>query len=539
MIKTLYIKNFILIDELLLNFSGGFNVLLGETGAGKSIIIKAIDVVLGAKTSKDVLKDDTKHSLIEITFDTKGDETVISREISTTGTKCRINGALVNLDSIKEEREKLIDIHTQFQTYTYIQQKHHIDLLDSYIESKEKNYGEVLLKQQNEFKKYNELKLKLEQLKQKTTDDSEKIEFLKFQIDEIEKAEIKDNEEEELNNELEILSNIQELKELSYSSYWALAGEDNSISEALSKIGYNISKLKDFDKELIEIDENYFNALETLRDISSTLRNYSDSLEDNPQRLDEVNERLELIEKLKRKYGNINETYEKLTKELRELEENDVTFEELEIEVNTLFESMNINSNIINELRQKYALELSNLITVELKKLEFERAEFKIEVKEDSLNSKGKNYVEFMITTNAAKELSPLVKSASGGEISRIMLALKTVFANVDKVQTVIFDEIDTGISGKTSISVSNEIYELSKTTQVFAITHQPIIASKAKNAYWVSKKQLENNTQINVLKLDTEGKIKALAQMSSGVVDEKSMSFAKELIEKSGSLSV
>ena len=535
MIKTLYIKNFILIDELLLNFSDGFNVLLGETGAGKSIIIKAIDTVLGAKTSKDVLKDDAKHALIEITFDTNGIETVISREISTTGTKCRINGALVNLDSIKEEREKLIDIHTQFQTYTYIQQKYHIDLLDSYIESKEKTYKEVLLKQQNEYKRYLEAKTKLEKLKTDTNNNLERIEFLKFQIDEIEKAEIKDNEEEELNNELEILSHIQEIKELSYGAYWALGGEDNSITEALSKIGYNISKLKDFDKELSETEENYFNALEILRDISSTLRSYSESLEDNPQRLDELNERLELIEKLKRKYGNINETYEKLTGELKELEQADVTFEELEIEVDTLYESMNINSDIIDKLRQKYAVELSGLITDELKKLEFEKPEFKVEVTEAPLNIKGKNSVEFMITTNAAKDLSPLVKSASGGEISRVMLALKTVFSGVDKVQTVIFDEIDTGISGKTSISVANEIYNLSKTAQVFAITHQPIIASKAKNAYWVSKKQLENNTAINVLKLDAEGKIKALAQMSSGVVDEKSMTFAKELIQKAG----
>ena len=318
MIKTLYIKNFILIDEILLDFAEGFNVLLGETGAGKSIIIKAIDTVLGAKTSKEVVKDINKHALIEITFENNGVEKVISREISQTGTKCRIDGALVNLESIKEEREKLIDIHSQFQTYSYIQPKFHIELLDSYIRAKEASYNSTLIEFEEKFKRFSYLKNLLEKIKNEANVNKDRIEFLKFQINEIEEADIKENEEEELNNELEILSNIQELKELSYGSYWALGGEDNSILEALGKIGYNLSKIKDYDNNMKELDENFYNALETIRDISNDLRNYSDSLEDNPQRLDEINERLELIEKLKRKYGNIFEQYEKLSSELKD-----------------------------------------------------------------------------------------------------------------------------------------------------------------------------------------------------------------------------
>ena len=531
MIKTLYIKNFILIDEMLLDFEKGFNVLLGETGAGKSIIIKAIDIVMGAKTSREALKYLDRNALIEITFNDNGEELVISREISQTGTKCRINGALVNLDAIKEERERLIDIHSQFQTYTYISQKYHIELLDSYIEAKEENYKILLETQEKNYKRYIEASKLLEKIKNDASNNSDRIEFLKFQIDEIERAEIEENEEETLNKELEVLSNVQELKELSYSSYWALNGEDNSITEALSKLGWNLSKIKDYDSEMKETEEAFYNSLETLKDTASTLRSYSESLEDNPQRLNEINERMELIQTLKRKYGNIFETYEKLTQELKELEGENITSDELEIEIKDLTQKMDEISNEIEEKRIKYADELSLIITNELKKLEFECPKFVIKVDNIPVNQKGKNYVEFMITTNLAKELAPLVKVASGGEISRIMLAIKTVFASVDKVSTVIFDEIDTGISGKTSTSVAVEISELSKSVQVFAITHQPIIAAYSNCAYWINKSQTENNTIVKATKLSEEGKIKAIAQMSSGVIDEQSTAFARELI--------
>ncbi len=535
MIKTLYIKNFILMDEIFLDFTDGFNVLLGETGAGKSIIIKAIDVALGAKVSKEVLKNQEKHALIEAVFENDGVETVISREISTTGTKCRINGALVNLESVKEEREKLIDIHTQFQTYAYIGQKFHIELLDLYIKAKNSNFVSLLTDYGKNYKRYLEITNLLEKNKSQADSNKERIEFLKFQINEIETAAVKENEEEELKGEIEVLSNVQELKELSYGTYWTLSGEDGSIIEVLGKLGYNVSKIKDFDKEAGEIEESFFGALESLRDVSNSLRSYSEALEDNPERLDEANERLETIQKLKRKYGDIFNSYEKFRLELKNLESENYTTEELEKEIEILKPVISNKAQELNSIRKDFALELSKIITAELKKLEFDRPVFEIQVDETDLNLKGKNRVEFMITTNAAKDLAPLVKVASGGEISRIMLALKTVFAHVDKISTVIFDEIDTGISGKTSISVANEIYELSKSIQVFAITHQPIIASKAKSVYWISKVQLANDTRVDVKKLGFDGKIQALAQMSSGEINEKSLNFARELVEKAG----
>ncbi len=532
MIKTLYIKNFILIDNLLLDFTEGFNVLLGETGAGKSIIIKAIDTVLGAKTSKDVLKDDTKNAMIEITFELNKEELVISREISKTGTKCRINGLLVGLDEIKQTREKLIDIHTQFQTYTYIQQKYHIELLDSYIISKNPSYKNLLEKQESEYRRFFELEKTLDKIKNESANNTDRIEFLKFQVDEIESAEILEGEEENLNKELEILSNVQELKELSYGTYWALSGEDNSILEVLGKLSYNLSRIKEFDNSMAQDEENFYGSIENLKDVAYNLRNYSDSLVDNPQRLDEINERLSLIQKLKRKYGDIFEAHEKLKNELKELQEQNLSYDEIECEIKKLSSSMEENSAKLNDERIKYANELSDVVVLELKKLEFECPDFKIQVDKTQVNSKGKNSVEFLITTNLSKPLAPLVKVASGGEISRVMLAIKTVFAHTDNLSTIIFDEIDTGISGKTSIAVASEIYQLSKSAQVFAITHQPIIAAYAKTSYWISKSQIENNTIVDATKLDMDGKIKALAQMAYGAVDEKSVAFAKELIK-------
>ena len=297
MLKEILIKNFILIDELKLEFNSGFNVFLGETGAGKSIIFKAIDIALGAKTSKDVLKNPEKNALIELTFSDDKEETVISREISKTGTKPRLNGAMVTLDIINEMRQKLVDIHSQHQTYTYLQSKYHIELLDTFIENSDADFKTALSHYKDDYSKFKEVSKKLDIIETGEKENREKIEFLKFQTQEIEQAEIKENEEEELNSELDILSNLENLKELTYGAYYSLNNDDSSIIDALNKIKYNIQKAAEYDNSLSETENSFIDALENLKDISNTLRNYSENLEANPQRLDEINERLELIQK--------------------------------------------------------------------------------------------------------------------------------------------------------------------------------------------------------------------------------------------------
>ena len=543
MIKSVLIKNFILIDELFLEFENGFNVLTGETGAGKSIILKAIDTALGARVSKDVIFDKSKPALVELTFahsekDLQNlrefdlcEETVISREISLNSQKCRINGALVNLDALKELREHLVDIHSQNQSYTYVMPKYHIELLDAYCSSVDLDF----LNNYNRYKKaYSELceiSKKLNSLKENNSKNLQEIDFLKFQLNEIDSAEIYENEEEELNSELEVLSNIQTLKELTYGVYYSL-GDDDGINNALSKLNASLSNAASYDKKLEEVQGSFIEAYENLKFCCDFLREYSQNLEDNPQRLNEINERLSLILKLKRKYGDIFEAREKFAAQLSEIEGDFTSFEEYEKKEKELTIKIQELSKELSSVRKKCALDLSELIVSELRKLELSKAEFEIQIKEKTPDNNGIDDVEFLITTNVSSSLAPLARVASGGEISRVMLAIKTVFAQVDMISSIIFDEIDTGISGKASNAVADAISNLSKSIQVFAITHQPIIAARA-NAHFLVTKTQDEVTKVCVKKLENNNeKLEAIAALASGEVNSISMSFAKELLK-------
>ena len=531
MLKSLTIKNFILLKEACLNFTNGFNVLCGETGAGKSIIIKALDVVLGAKINKDVILDKNIPCYIEAIFENEGVETIVSREISAQS-KFRLNGMMSNVDEIKDLREKLVDIHSQHQTYSYMQSKYHINLLDDYIIKKNPEYFELLKNYKENYLEFREIERKLQNLKNNLAENEKEIEFLEFQLHELDEAAVRENEEEELNQELDVLSNVQELKEGSYSSYYALYGDNQSIIEALGKIKYTISSLAELDKNLIEVSNSLFDSFESLKDSANFLRDYSSGLELNPARLDELNERISLIQKLKRKYGaDLDIEREKIASRLEELISGDNNIEALEENYNSLLKSSDFLSQKITEYREKFAQELSLLIEEKLKNLELKEAKFEISIKETNKNELGSNNVEFLISTNKNQLVAPLSRVASGGEISRVMIALKTIFATVDKVQTVVFDEIDTGISGITSNSVANAIVELSKNTQIICITHQPIICAKANNFIWI-KKEHNSETDISIEILDDNKRLEALAQLASGEVTQLTIDFAKTLVK-------
>ena len=543
MIKSVLIKNFILIDELFLEFEDGFNVLTGETGAGKSIILKAIDTVLGARVQKDVIFDKTKSALIEITFSHSKkeestlkdfdlcEETVISREITQTSQKCRLNGALVNLDYIKELREHLVDIHSQNQSYTYVLPKYHIELLDAYIKSVDEEFTNNLSLYVDIFKDYTETTKKLTTPRENNSKNLQEIDFLKFQLNELDSADVGVDEEAQLERELEVLSNVQSLKEATEGIYYSL-GSDDGVIDALAKMKGLLSRSCDCDERLREVENSFIEAHENLKFCSDFLREYSQNLENNPQRLDEINERMSLILKLKRKYGDIFEAREKFAAQLSEIEGDFSSVDELEARQNELEKKVDELSCALSLKRKKYAGELSGLIVQELRKLELSKAEFEISIKDKKADVKGIDDVEFLITTNVSSSLAPLAKVASGGEISRVMLAIKCVFAKVDSLSTIIFDEIDTGISGRASNAVAEAISNLSKDIQVFAITHQPIIAAHANAHFKVSKSQ-DDKTKVCVEKLDTQEKrLEALATLASGEVNSISVSFAKELLK-------
>ena len=543
MIKSVLIKNFILIDELFLEFDNGFNVLTGETGAGKSIILKAIDTALGARVSKDVIFDKTKPALIELTFDHSNkdlknlskfelyNQTVVSREIGLNSQKCRINGALVNLDALKELREYLVDIHSQNQSYTYVSPKYHIDLLDAYCMSADNDFTLNIEQYKKNYNELCEVSKKLTFLKENNSKNLQEMDFLRFQLNEIDTAQVYENEEEDLNSELEVLSNIQTLKELTWGIYYSL-GADGGVNDVLGKMNSSLSNAANFDKKLEEVQNAFIEAHENLKYCSNYLREYSQNLEDNPQRLNEVNERLSLILKLKRKYGDIFETREKIANQLDEIQNNFGSLSELEKKEERLLATVQKLSGELSVVRKKCAKDLSSLIVKELRKLELSKAEFEIFIKEKKLDAKGFDDVEFLITTNVSSALAPLAKVASGGEISRVMLAIKTVFAHVDMVSSIIFDEIDTGISGKASNAVADAISNLANDIQVFAITHQPIIAARA-NAHFVVTKSQDDVTKVCVKKMETESeRLEAIASLASGEVNNISVSFAKELLK-------
>lgn len=548
MIKQLKLKNYILIDELIADFDKGLNVITGETGAGKSILISAIDLVFAPRVSKEVIKhgqekavieliiDNTKHDLKkffeENGIDDLGAEIILSKEITQSSVRTRLNGTLINQEVLKQIKSLFLDIHSQHQTYVFMQPKYHITLLDNYAKEV---YGGLLAEYHGLYKKYIDTKNLLEAAKNSADTTESQIEFLKFQVSEIEAAEIQsETEDEDLNSELEVLENAEKLKELTGSSYWAINGDDGSILEALSKIKQNLSKAASMDKNLEEVEQNLVDVIERLRDSGSELREYSQNLDNDEERLNEIQERLFLLDKLKRKYGgtlaDVMETYKKLAEELSGIEFSTQNVEELEKSLKEQFEILTEKAAVITEKRQDYAKVLSVYIQERLEKLELPKARFEISVLPKELAADGADNVEFLISTNVSEDLKPLAKVASGGEISRVMLAIKSIFAQSDDIDTVIFDEIDTGISGKASQSVADEIKELSKYHQIILITHQPIIASKADKHFYVRKSQADE-TKVDVYVLTGENRIMALAELAGGEINDQSIEFAKSLV--------
>lgn len=551
MIKHLFIKNYILIDELKLDFDPKFNAIIGETGAGKSIIISAIDIAFGAKASgKDVIKKNETSAIIEVVLNLNDNfnknilidngitdfdnEIVLSREITQSSSRCRINGILVSLDFIRQFKTKLIDIHSQHQTYTYMSPKYHIHLLDNFDKTNHKiffnDYKEVFIQ-------YQSLNNELKELQNTSILNQNQIDFLKFQIDEIQSANIvSDDEDEKITSKLQILEDSEKLKEYTYNAYNALYEDEENIIDKLGFVKNNIQKCLSSDSYFEPIYESLENVYEMLRDSSSQIRSYFDNISFDEQTFNELNERIVILNKLKRKYGpsikDVLINLQKFQNEYDKIEFKDEKINEIKSKIANLLPKLESSSQILTQSRQNLAARLSKMMEKALIKLELPKTKFEVKLTKTDFGEFGVDNVEFMLSTNVSEEVKPLAKVASGGEISRVMLALKTIFAHADNVDTCIFDEIDTGISGKASISVSNAINVLSKTHQVICISHQPIIMSRADNILYVSKTQ-NDETEIKVKKLNEVEKIQAIAMLAGGKINEETIKFAKDLIDE------
>ncbi len=538
MISSLHIKNIGIIDDLSINLNNGLNILTGETGAGKTLIIGSIGIISGGRFSKEMIRKGQDFSYVEACLYLPENENsidgniIISREIYANGRNmCKINGRMVTVNELKAFMENIIDIHGQHDNQQLLNPASHIKYLDDFgnneIHSLKVEYTEL-------YKKYNNIKT---ELKNNYGDDKEKqrkLDLLKYQYDEIEKANLKIGEDEKLEADRKLILNSEKINE-------SLNIADMEISEhSIDSINNAIRALE----KIEDLDKNYSKSLNSLKsiyyDIQEIGRDISSLREDvyfNEEERQELEIRLDIIFSLKRKYGN---TIEEILKYKDELEQEIIQIENLD-EINNKLknELKNITSKMLdlskklNILRKQYAHILEEKINSELKDLEMKNATIKINVQfseNEKYNSNGLDEVEIFIQTNIGEDAKPLYKIASGGEMSRIMLAIKNVLSNVDSVPVLIFDEIDTGISGIAAKSVGEKLKSISKLHQVLCVTHLASIAAKGDYNYYIYKKVENEKTITNVELLNEEQTIKEIARIASGEITEISLKHAKEL---------
>lgn len=538
MISTIQIKNIGIIDNLSINLENGFNVLTGETGAGKTLIIDSLGIICGNRFSKEMIRKGEEYSYVEASIYMPENQNsidgniIVSREIYTNGrNSCKINGRLVTVSELKEFMKQIIDIHGQNDNQTIMDKTSHIGYLDSFIGEKilniKKEYREL-------FKRYNEIKL---ELKNNYGDDKEKqrkLDLLEYQLKEIEDVNLKIGEDEKLEEQRKIIMNSEKIVE-------NLEVADNTLSEqAIDGINSAIRALE----KIENIDETYSQKLSELKniyyDIQELSRDISQMKEDvyfNEEERNELEERLDLIYSLKRKYGNSIEEIlkykEQIENEIYEIENLDEINNKLKQELSKIEEKMSTLANKMNQIRKESSKELSNKINQELADLEMPNAKFNVKIDfntENEFNKNGLDIVEFMISTNVGEEEKALIKIASGGEMSRIMLGIKSVLADVDKVPVLIFDEIDTGISGKAAKAVSIKMKNIARKHQILCVTHLATIAAKGDYNYYISKEVENDKTRTKIERLDEEKVIREIARIASGDVNEISIEHAKQL---------
>lgn len=540
MITNLHIKNIGIIEDLNIDLSRGLNVLTGETGAGKTLIIDSLQIISGGRFSKEMIRRGENNSFVELCMyvpnspKSEDGNIIVSREINTNGKNmCKINGRMVTVNELKNFMSKFIEIHGQNDNQSLLDNKFHLKYLDGFI-------GEELLKYKQEYKekytRYTEIK---QELKANYGDEKErerKLDLLKYQFNEIEEADLKEKEEEELEEKRKIMLNSEKIS--------------NSLNEADEAIGESsidsinlairaMEKIEGIDTKYEAITSNLKNIYYDLQELSRDISNEKEDIYFDEQERNEVEERLDLIYSLKRKYGNnileILNYKEEIEKEIQHIENLDEYNQKLKKELKQIKEQMTKLAINIHKLREEYAKVLGININKILEDLEMKNAKINIHVdyKEEEFFENGKDEVEFYITTNLGEDEKQLSKIASGGEMSRIMLAIKKVLADTDKMPVLIFDEIDTGISGKAANAVAEKLNSISKNHQVLCISHLPSIAASADYNYFISKRVLNDRTNTNIKLLNEEETIKEIARISSGEINEATIQYATQLRNK------
>ncbi|MEH2278180.1 MAG: DNA repair protein RecN [Nostoc sp.] len=572
MLLCLRIENFALIDQLELEFDAGLNVLTGETGAGKSIILDAIDAALGGKVSSRVIRTGTSRAMVEATFTSNAplaawlseqeidlldeNSVVISREITATASnvrsRSRVNGVLVNRQLMVGMRDRLVEITAQGQTVQVGQSAQVRDWLDLYG-------GDSLMQQRHKvatsFSAYQQAHLVLEKRRTSERERLQQFDLLTYQVQELGAANLSEpNELEQLGQEQERLNHVVDLQQMSYKVYQALYQNDNEIPAAADLLGDSEATLNDmveYDTQLQPLLELVRDAQAAVMEVGRQINAYGDGLEADPHRLEEVEERVRELKQICRKYGpTLKEAiayYQRIQGELAVLNDSEQSIENLEQQEKACFEKLTQASNQLTQLRSKAAANLESRLIAELKPLAMEKVKFQVEIVPTSPTATGADKITFTFSPNPGEPLQPLTEIASGGEMSRFLLALKACFSQVDVVGTMVFDEIDVGVSGRVAQAIAEKLHQLSQRNQVLCVTHQPLVAAMADRHFRVDKQTInqgkgkkanndnaEQRTVVRVTTLDNlTTRREELAQLAGGKSASDAIAFAESLLSQ------
>lgn len=551
MLLELNIENFAIIENMKIEFDRGLNVLTGETGSGKSIIIDSLGLVLGARANKEIIKHGESYAYIEAIFSCYNDNIkkllkeygfdigeliVISKKIKIDGpTVTRINNRAITTQLLSRIASKLIDIFAQHETISLMDNKNQLNLIDSFSGENHKN---LLSQLELLVSKINSLKKKYEGNKNLEINKEREINLLQYQIKEIDEANLTEYDDNELtedynryNNMTDAIIKLSEAKSIISSSY-----ENSNIEDLLDRVILNISEVLKNNKDLKNISDELEDIRYRMTDISSELQRYIDSLDIDEEKLNYLQRRLDLVNSIKSKYGNnikeIQKFYDKSSERLEFLLNYDKKLTELELQIRDLEKEANSVAAKITENRINTAKFVEKRVTEEIQELNIPDAKFKIEIDEKPLGSDGKDKIEFLISPNKGQHLMPMASVASGGEMSRIMLGFKSIIAEKDNIPTLVFDEIDTGISGSTAQIVGQKIKKLSTGRQIIVISHLPQIVALADTHYAINKNTVNEKTLSTITKLSSEERVKELARLIGGSkISQSTLITAKEMI--------
>ena len=538
MINHISIKNFAIIENTEIDFHDGLNIITGETGAGKSIVIEAVSLALGSRADSSYVRTGTEKAVIQLAGSLDDEDFVITREISAAGKNlCRINGELVTLAQINRLSSRLADVHGQYDNQSLLDPDYHIVLLDSYRHS---DTDLLISAVKEDFHRYTACRTRLSRLLASEKENARQLDFYRFESEEIDKACLTAGEDHQLEQRVMILQNSEKIYDCLNRSYASMSENSPSVLDSLSMCSSSLTEISEFSKDISSLSEEVRDLYYRVEDVCSSLRSLKEDISFSPAELDEAIMRLNTIDGLKKKYGStieeILEYRNNLSVKLNDAENFDEVKLSLMKQLKEYKTALSTSCAALTQARKSKAEELESAIQKELEDLNFKDAKVKIAVEPlDDMTENGADKVEILITTNRGEPLKPLYKIVSGGEMSRIMLAFKNIVSSYDNIPTLIFDEIDNGISGITASIVGKKLREISKIHQIICITHLPQIAACGEHNSRIHKETHGDSTCTGVEELNSDEKVREIARLLGGtVITDTTLHSAVELIEAS-----